>query len=56
MLVDVSDTSYKLTASDPDEYDPMLELLCHAHIGVCMEALLDDHSNRYHSRYSDPLV
>ena len=27
--MDISDTSYKLTSSDPDEYDPMLELSCH---------------------------
>ena len=47
--MDVSDTSYELISQDPDEYDPMLELLCHEHIGVFMGALHDDHSNRYHS-------
>ena len=46
--MDVSDTSSTLTSSDRDEYDghniwnPMLELLCHAHIGVFMEALFDE--------------
>ena len=48
LAMDVSDTSSTLTSSDPDEYDghniwnPMLELLCHAHIGVFMEALFDE--------------
>ena len=68
--MDVSDTSSTPTSSDPDENDLVLELLCHAHIGVFMEALLDEedtcnkdevhrlegHSNRYHSRHSDPLA
>ena len=68
--MDFSDTSSTPTSLDSDEHDPMLELLCHAHIGVFMEALLDEEetcnkdevhrleglSNRYHSRYSDPLV
>ena len=41
-------TSPTLTSPDPDEYDehdtwnPMLELLCHTHIGVSMEALFDE--------------
>ena len=45
--MDVSDTSSTLTSSDPDDYDgrtnwnPILELLCHAHIGVFMEARFD---------------
>ena len=46
--MDVSDTSSTLTSSDSVDYDehnswnPMLELLCHAHIGVFMEALFDE--------------
>ena len=46
--MDVSDTSTTLTFSDPDEYDehniwnPMIVLLCHAHIGVFMEAPFDE--------------
>ena len=46
--MDVSDTSSTLTSSDPDEYDghniwnPMLELLCRAHIGVFMEELFGE--------------
>ena len=46
--VDVSDTSSTLTSPDPDEYDdhnmwkPMLEVLCHTHIGVPMEALFGE--------------
>ena len=39
--MDVSDTSSTLTSSDSDGYDPVLELACHAHVGVFMEALLD---------------
>ena len=33
------------TSWDPDEYDPLLELLCQALIGVFMEALLDEKRN-----------
>ena len=46
--MDVSDTSSTLTSSDPDEHDghniwnPMSELLCHAHTGVFMEALFGE--------------
>ena len=46
--MDVSDTSSTLTSSDLDEHDrhnirnSMLDLPCHVHIGVCMEALLDE--------------
>ena len=46
--MDVSDTSSTLTSWDPDEYDehntwnPMLALLCHAHVGVFMDALFDE--------------
>ena len=46
--MDVSDTSSTFTSSDPDECDehniwnPVLELLCHAHIGVFMEAPFDE--------------
>ena len=46
--MNVSDTSSTFTSSVPDEYDghnienPMLELVCHAHIGVFMETLLDE--------------
>ena len=48
LAMDVSDTSSTLASSDPDKYDGhnirnlMLELLCHAHIGVFMEALLGE--------------
>ena len=44
----MSRTPRPRSLSDPDEYDehniwnPMLELLCHAHIGVFMEALVDE--------------
>ena len=46
--MDVSGTSSTLTSSDPDENDghnirnPMLELLCHTHSGLLMEALFDE--------------
>ena len=68
--MDVADTLSTPTSSDPDEYDPLLEPLCHVHSAAFTEALLDEeetsnkgqvhrldgHSNRYHSRYSHPLV
>ena len=44
----VSDTSSTLTFSNSDEFDehtiwnPMLGLLCHAHVGVSLEQLCDD--------------
>ena len=44
--MDVSETSSTRTSSDPDEYDPMLELLCHAHMAVFTEALLDEEVGR----------
>ena len=43
-----SDTSSTLTSSNPDEFvehniwNPILGLICHAHIGVSMEALFDE--------------
>ena len=66
----MTQTPHPSTSLDADEYYPMLERLCHAHIGVFMEAPLDEeetcnkdevhrldgHSNRYHCRYSDPFV
>ena len=48
LAMDVSDTSSTLTSLDPEEYDehniwnPMLELLCHAYVGVFIEALSDE--------------
>ena len=46
--MDGYDTSSTLSSSESNEYhehnmwNPILELLCHAHIGVCMEAYLDE--------------
>ena len=48
LTVDVSDTSSTLTSSKSDEFDehniwnPMLRLLCHAHVGVPLEQLFDE--------------
>ena len=44
--MDGSDTSSTLTSLDLDEehntWNPLLGLLCHVRIGVCMETLFDD--------------
>ena len=46
--MDGYDTSSTLSSSESNEYleynswNPMMELLCHAHIGVFMEAYLDE--------------
>ena len=46
--MDASDTSSTLSSSESNEYSEhniwnlMLELLCHTHIGISMEALFDE--------------
>ena len=46
--MDISDTSSTLSSSESNEYhehniwNPMLELLCHKHFGVYMEAPFDE--------------